>query len=270
MSKNTVNEFVRRKVRELRKSRKMKIREIATLTGMPYSSYASLESGFYNINLDNLFRILGALEADIHEVWPVETAVTDAGESELYLKRIQQFRLAEVIALAGAEGGALFAVNSKKRQLLLHQGLSDFLLDRLILYLEESVDYKAGLWFSRERNGKRFEFFLKGEGCPEYLGGAGKQIHDPLGGAIQVASDPVDSFQSAAESKFHPRQEAQVVRATDKPSLNPHQVVADEERSNKGRTYPTHLASAPQFADILSQITGEVQEEALTGFPVTK
>ena len=38
MSKNTVNEFVRRKVRELRKSRKMKIREIATLTGMPYSS----------------------------------------------------------------------------------------------------------------------------------------------------------------------------------------------------------------------------------------
>ena len=51
MSKNTVNEFVRRKVRELRKSRKMKIREIATLTGMPYSSYASLESGFYNINL---------------------------------------------------------------------------------------------------------------------------------------------------------------------------------------------------------------------------
>ena len=104
-SKNTVNEFVRQRIRELRKSRSIKIREIATRTGLPYSSYASMESGFYNINLDNLFRILGALDVDIREVWPAETVASSLAENELYLQTIQQFRLGELVSLCDAEGG---------------------------------------------------------------------------------------------------------------------------------------------------------------------
>ena len=108
--KNSVNNFVRHKIRRMRKSKKLKIREIATLASMPYSSYAPMESGFYNINLDHLFRILGALEVDIREVWPAETLASEFDDCELYLQKIQQFRLSEIISLSEAEGAALFSV----------------------------------------------------------------------------------------------------------------------------------------------------------------
>ncbi len=168
-SKNTINELVRLRIREIRKFQKVKIREIAAQAKMPYSSYASMECGFYNINLDNLFRILGALDIDIREVWPVETAVTQAAEDRLYLNRIQQFRLGEVISLSGAEGAALFSVKGERCKLLLHQGLSDFLLDRLISYLGSGLPYPHGLWCQKTSQGKDFHFFMKGESCPEFL-----------------------------------------------------------------------------------------------------
>ena len=168
-SKNQINEFVRLRIREIRKSKKVKIREIAAQAQMPYSSYASMECGFYNINLDNLFRILGALNTDIREVWPAETAVTEAAEDRLYLERIQQFRLGEVISLSGTEGAALFVVKGERCKLLLHQGLSDFLLDRLIFYLADGLPYPHGLWFQKTSQGKDFQFFMKGESCPEFL-----------------------------------------------------------------------------------------------------
>ena len=53
--KNTVNNFVCHKIHRMRKSKKLKIWEIAKLASMPYSSYASMEFGSYNINPDNLF-----------------------------------------------------------------------------------------------------------------------------------------------------------------------------------------------------------------------
>ena len=168
-SKNTVNEFVRQRIRELRKSRSIKIREIATRTGLPYSSYASMESGFYNINLDNLFRILGALDVDIREVWPAETVASSLAENELYLQTIQQFRLGELVSLCDAEGGALFSVSGNKCRVLLHQGLSDFLLDRSIFYVEDGLEYGHGLWFERDDQGRSFHLFLKGEECPSFL-----------------------------------------------------------------------------------------------------
>ncbi len=74
-SRNKINELVRLRIREIRKSKKVKVRQIAAQAEMPYSSYASMECGFYNINLANLFRILGALDTDIREVWPAETAL---------------------------------------------------------------------------------------------------------------------------------------------------------------------------------------------------
>ena len=52
---------------------------------------------------------------------------------------------------------------------LLHQGLSDFLLDRLIFYLEDGRPYPHGLWFQKTSQGKDFQFFMKGESCPKFL-----------------------------------------------------------------------------------------------------
>ena len=168
-SDNKINEFVRMRIRQLRKAKKLKIREMATRTTMPGSSYASLESGFYKINLDNLFRILGALDADIREVWPAESVVSGPAEARLYLQRLQQFRLGELISLCEVEGAALFAVEDGRCDVLLYQGVSDFLLDRLIFYLEDDVSYSEGIWFKKTVRSQDLHFFLKGDKCPDFI-----------------------------------------------------------------------------------------------------
>ena len=66
----SVNDFVRSNIRRIRKSNHMSMRDVASRVGIPYSSYASLETGIYNVKLDHLFRILEVLEADIYDVWP--------------------------------------------------------------------------------------------------------------------------------------------------------------------------------------------------------
>ncbi len=68
VKKSTIKNLVRARLGELRLTRKMRIKDLAERAGMPPSSYACMESGFYNISLDHLLRILGALEADIGEV----------------------------------------------------------------------------------------------------------------------------------------------------------------------------------------------------------
>jgi transcriptional regulator with XRE-family HTH domain len=68
-----IDEFVRRRLRELRLSKQIRIKDLAEQAGIPAGSYGCMESGFYNINLDYLFHMLGILEADLHEVWLVES-----------------------------------------------------------------------------------------------------------------------------------------------------------------------------------------------------
>ncbi|HEV8131299.1 MAG TPA: helix-turn-helix transcriptional regulator, partial [Acidobacteriota bacterium] len=125
-TQNAVNEFVRQKLRKLRLAKNIGVKQMAAYLGIPCSSYACMESGFYKINLDHLFRILGVLEADITEVWPAETAGVPVGDISAYLKRIQEFRLGEIVSLCGAEGGALFSVRGGGCSALLHNHLSEF------------------------------------------------------------------------------------------------------------------------------------------------
>lgn len=161
--------MVRRKLRQLRLAKKMKLRQVSSQAGIPLSSYACMESGHYNISLDHLFRILGVLEADIRDVWPVETVGVDGTSDRLYLQRIQSFRLSEIISLSGSEGGALFRIREGKCDVVLHQAVSDFLLDRLILYLEDGRSYSRGVWFERSRRGISYLLFLKADDCPDFV-----------------------------------------------------------------------------------------------------
>src|SRR5687767_7003069 len=98
--KRAINGFVSSKVRELRINKKLKMQELATRAGIPLGSYACMENGYYNINLDNLFRILGVLDAGIDEVWPVENVGTEATHYPGYVRRIQEFRINEIISLS--------------------------------------------------------------------------------------------------------------------------------------------------------------------------
>ena len=72
-----VNAFVRKRLRELRTQKGLTLRKIATLTGVPLSSYACMETGQYRIHLDFLHRVLRVLEADISEIWPAENEKSD-------------------------------------------------------------------------------------------------------------------------------------------------------------------------------------------------
>lgn len=168
MPERTINEYVRQRLRELRTRKNIGIREISSGTGIPSSSYCCMEGGYYNISLDNLFRILGVMGADIAEVWPAETTGADEA-NPVQLRRIQEFRVNEIISLTAAEGAALFSVHGQRSKVLLQQNLSDFLLDRLCLYIEDGREYNEGLWFRKELGTTSFIFFLKGKTCPDYL-----------------------------------------------------------------------------------------------------
>ena len=165
--KYTVNERIRRRIREIRLHRQIKLTELANRLRMPISSYASMETGQCRISVDHLYRILGALDTDITEVWPTPNAVTSC-QDRLYLSRLQEFRLNELISLSGAEGGAIF-LDRDSCSVLFHENLSDFLIDRLVLYLESDLEYKAGTWLSRRDGSDTLYLFLKGEECPQYV-----------------------------------------------------------------------------------------------------
>ena len=164
-----VNDAVRVKIRELRKARGITIRELCHQIGMPIGSYGCLESGSYNITLENLHRIVNVLGVDISEVWPYDRPEKVASYEASQLKKMQEFRLAEVVTLAGAEGGALFARRGGKCSVLLHRNLSQFLVERLTLYLEDDLVYREGFWFERNWGKTTYYFFLKARNCPAFV-----------------------------------------------------------------------------------------------------
>ncbi len=170
MSANAINEHVRQRLRELRISKRIGFREMSEGTGIPSSSYCCMESGYYKINLDSLHRILGVLGASIQDVWPADLPMTEVAISPVHLRRIQDFRLSELISLSEAEGAALFAISGGKSKVLMYQNLSDFLLDRLCLYLEDGRTHEHGLTLARKRGKTNFVLFLKTELCPNYVG----------------------------------------------------------------------------------------------------
>lgn len=99
-SKGPINNFVCKNIRRIRISKGIKVLDIAKKTGIPASSYSCLEWGRYKLNLDNLFRILHAIGADIVHVWPM--ADNQGGEKvtneqiERILEKSEELRPAEV------------------------------------------------------------------------------------------------------------------------------------------------------------------------------
>ena len=142
---------------------------MAERIGMPRSTYACLEGGLFRIKLDTLFRILGVLEVDITEIWPAGKPKAETLKSPGYLKRIQEMRLAEVVSLSRAEGGALFSGSGGDYKVLLWHDLTESFLERLRLYLEGGRKYENGLWLERREADTSLYLFLKVQRCPDYV-----------------------------------------------------------------------------------------------------
>ncbi|HSR69215.1 MAG TPA: helix-turn-helix transcriptional regulator [Acidobacteriota bacterium] len=77
--KRLVNSYVAKRIKELRISRGLSSHEVARRAGIALGSYNCLENDRYNINLDNLFRILQVHDAKPQEVWPRTQEKAPAG-----------------------------------------------------------------------------------------------------------------------------------------------------------------------------------------------
>lgn len=85
-SNNLVNQFVCSSIRRLRLERGLRIQEIAQRSGIPLGSYSCLETGRYRMSLENLFRILQVLGADVREVWPDSSPETTQAVDEEFIR----------------------------------------------------------------------------------------------------------------------------------------------------------------------------------------
>lgn len=62
--------FMSKRIRQLRLEKAVSQKLAALRSGIPQSSYSSLETGAYRLSIESLYRILQALNADISEIWP--------------------------------------------------------------------------------------------------------------------------------------------------------------------------------------------------------
>ncbi|MEE8585498.1 MAG: helix-turn-helix transcriptional regulator [Acidobacteriota bacterium] len=70
MAVDAISAYVVQCIRRRRIEQGMRVQDMAKRTGIPLGSYSCLETGRYRMNLENLFRILAVLGADIADVWP--------------------------------------------------------------------------------------------------------------------------------------------------------------------------------------------------------
>ena len=216
--KTAINDLVRKKLRQIRLAKGVRLRHAAKRARIPVSSYAQMESGYYRIHMDSLFRMLGALEVDINDVWPVDSVGAEAIDQAVYMQRIQAFRLNEVCDWCDAEGACLFRLRKGVSSVLLRQGLSDFLVDRIAFYLEDGLTYSSGLFLEQSYKGGQFFLFIKTEGCDNV---AKKMANRYLTKWAVLFSDQ-ESFSSACRSmnKDNPHKYLRSERAQETRALN--------------------------------------------------
>lgn len=165
MSGRQINDYVRQNLRRLRMSQGFTLKDMASALGMPLTSYSSLEYGQSKITVSRLSRILGILNADIDQVLPPDNWVSNTVDSRLYMKRVQAFRLAELMAVSKAQGAALTRTiglnGERKSEVLLQVSLSDGDLERVLYYLEDGRHCEEGLLFNVSSSQSRLDLFLK-------------------------------------------------------------------------------------------------------------
>ncbi len=94
MSSNnaSVNNLIAHRLREIRIERGLTSSEVALRTGIAPGSYSCLENGWYKINLDNLFKILHALQAKVTDVWPRTEGIDGPVDNEYVRRAVRQAR----------------------------------------------------------------------------------------------------------------------------------------------------------------------------------
>lgn len=86
-----INDYVGHRLQKIRKARGLSCSETARRAGIPAGSYSCLENGWYRISLDNLFRILQVLKAEVTDIWPaVDGSLKEPIDSDSVLAAVRQ------------------------------------------------------------------------------------------------------------------------------------------------------------------------------------
>ncbi len=102
-----INLSIRNKIRSIRQSKRISVRQAARRCDIPESSYSCMENGFYRISLQNLNKMLAGLGATIEDVWPGRQSKVESPIEAP--ERLNHFRFREVNSLSGARKAALFS-----------------------------------------------------------------------------------------------------------------------------------------------------------------
>ena len=92
MAVDAISKYVVQCIRQRRIEQGMRVQDMAQRTGIPLGSYSCLETGRYRMNLDNLFRTLAVLGAEIADVWPGPAAEVEQVTDSYIRQVVEQAR----------------------------------------------------------------------------------------------------------------------------------------------------------------------------------
>ncbi len=150
---SAISKLICSRIKRIRERKGWAPADVYERAGIPRSSYYCLEAGETSLAVDDLYRIVDALEVDVAEVWPVGHGEGNGSGSPFHSAKVQEFRLAELVELGEAEGGALIGLTRPKAQVILSCRLSEYFVDRLLIYLEDGRLYSPGKWFKGHGRG---------------------------------------------------------------------------------------------------------------------
>ena len=151
-ARDPVNDFVRNRIRRLRRSKKLSTRQLATLSGIPEGSYCCLEGGFRRISFYNLQKIMQALGGTIHDVWPQpEEPLMMSPFRSSRLPQVNHFRFREICSLTEARGAALLSRRGSSLKLMFESDLEGAERGRLLEALTQQRSPGKG-WLVYEKS----------------------------------------------------------------------------------------------------------------------
>ncbi|MEE8586094.1 MAG: hypothetical protein V3T83_14720 [Acidobacteriota bacterium] len=123
-ARDPINDFVRNRIRRLRRSKNLSTRQLAALSGIPEGSYCCLEGGFYRISFYNLQKIMQALGGSIHDVWPqAKESFEESPSRPSKPPTVNYFRFREFCSLTEARGAALLSRRGSSLKLMFESDL---------------------------------------------------------------------------------------------------------------------------------------------------
>lgn len=161
------NDHVRNKIRSLRQSKQLKLKEVAFNAGMALSSYAALEYGDSPLTVNKLWDVLSALDSGIFAVWP-QAGRSEADRAELLLF-CTQMRLRDLIRVSKAHGAALVKKREQQVAVMLQEGFSRSRLEQIRSVLTKKETEAAGVLFEESRANVTVFLYLDRAKHPEWV-----------------------------------------------------------------------------------------------------